>query len=147
MATTNTPAARSAHGLAWLNGLNAGGKPRYFAAKTGGGVTSEGSTEYDGGSLIPEPVAGPATIENIVVTLRYKPGIDHTAVKALRRQVGSYTDTLNVLDTDAQFRPIPGVEPDVYPGALLVGVGGIDLDRNGTDARTCDLTFQVSVEA
>lgn len=147
MATTNTPAAREAHGLAWLNGINAGGKPRYFASKTGGDVTAESSTEYDGGSLVPEPVAGPATIANIVLTLRYKPAVDHAAVKALRKQVGSYVDTLNVLDTDAQFRPLPGVEPDVYPGALLVGVGGINLDRNGTGARTCDLTFQVSVEA
>lgn len=148
MATaTATPAARSAHGLVWLNGLNAGGRPRYFAAKTGGGVTAESSTEYDGGSLVPEAIAGPATIENIVVTIRYKPAQDHAAIKQLRKLVGSYTDTLNVLDTDAQFRPIPGVEPDVYPGALLVGVGGIDLDRNGTDARTCELTFQVAVEA
>lgn len=144
---TNVNGARASECLVWTSKITAGGQPRYFQAKTGGGVTAGSSTEYDGGSKVPEIATEPASIDNIVTTLRYKPALDHNVVKRLRGMVGVYTDTLNVLDTDADFRPIPGVTPDVYPNAVLVGVGGIDMDRNGTDTRTCDLTWAVSTEA
>ena len=145
--TVVTKAASVSECLVWDSRLTSGGQPRYMAAKTGGGVSAEASTEYDGGSKIPEQSTSPATIENFVCTLRYKPAIDHAALKRLRKLVGSYTTTLTSLDTDADFKPIPGVDPDVFPNALLIGVGGIDFDRNGTGTRTCQLTYAVTTEA
>jgi hypothetical protein len=147
MATTVARAANVSEALVWDSRLISGNAPRYMAGKTGGGVSTETTTEYDGGSKVAEQSSAPSTIENVVCTLRYKPAIDHAMIKGLRKQVGNYVTTLNMLDTDADFKPIPGVEPDVFPNALLVGVGGIDYDRNGTGTRTCQLTYAVSVEA
>ncbi len=140
-------AAKSRDALVWLSRISQGGKPVYFAAKTGGGVTSDSSTEYDGGSLVPEVTTAPPQVEDVVITLRYQPARDYATLKKLRQQVGSYTDTLNVLDTDSQLNPIPGVPASVYPNAVLKGISGIDFDANGSDTRTCQLTFAVGSEA
>jgi hypothetical protein len=144
---TNVNWARESDALVWTSKLKAGGQPRYFQSKTGGARSAGSSIGYDGGSKIPEVTTEPATTANIVTQIRYKPAIDHEVIKYLRSVVGSYVDTLNVLDTDEDFRPIPGVTPDVFPNAVLVEVGGIDVDRNGTGVRTCDLTWAVSAEA
>jgi len=141
------PAAKSRNARVWLSRISQGGQPVYFSAKTGGGVTADSSTEYDGGSLVPEVTTAPPQTENIVVTLRYNPNRDYSILKKLRPLVGSYTDTLNVLDTDAQLNPIAGVPATVYPGAVLVGMSGIDYDANGDETRTCQLTFAVGTEA
>ena len=145
MAQSN--AAKSNHAKVWLSKILQGGQPRFFAAMTGGEVSADVTKEFDGGSLTPESSAGAPQIGNITITLRYKPQVDAAFLKKLRAQVGVYRDTLTVLDTDANLNAIAGVTPRVYPDALLVRVGGIDFDANGTDTRSCELEFACDSEA
>lgn len=144
---TSVDYAASKNCRVWLGKLNQGGQPVYFSAKTGGGVTAESTKFYDGGSLIPIVTTAPPQTEDVVVTLYYQPRRDYAVLKKLKSLVGSYTDTLNVLDTDAQLNPIPGVPATVYPDAVLTGMSGIDYDANGTEQRSCQLTFAVGAEA
>jgi hypothetical protein len=141
------PTAKARNARVWLSRISQGGQPVYFSAKTGGGRTSDSTSEYNGGSLTPEVSTAPPQTEAIVVTLRYDPSRDYAILRKLDDQVGSYTDTLNILDTDAQLNPIPGVPATVYPNAVLTGMSGIDYDANGSDSRTCQLTFAVGARA
>lgn len=139
--------SKSNHAKVWLSKILQGGRPRYFAAQTGGEVSADVSKEFDGGSLIPFSTASASQIGNITITLKYNPQVDAVFLKKLRKQVGTYRDTLTVLDTDANLNAIAGVEPRVYPDALLVRVGNPDYDVDGKDTRTVELEFSCDSEA
>lgn len=145
MATNN--AAKQSHALVWLSRITQGGSPIQFSAMTGGTKSSEASQEFDGGSEDPEVTTSPATTEDITVTLRFKPGRDAKMLKNLRAQVGTYTDTMTVLYTDPNRKPLPGVEPIVFSEAVLRSASLPAFDRNSTETATIDLVFAVTKEA
>lgn len=121
------------------------GFPGYFATKEGGEITAETSKVWDGGSLKPESMSGPAETSNVTVGRPYRPLVHGPLLKALARQVGSYRTTVSVYDTDPDLGPVG--EPTVYANALLVRLARPQHDAGSSDASTFELEFAVDEEA
>lgn len=121
------------------------GIPGYFATKTGGEITSESSKVWDGGSLKPESMSGPAETGNVTVTRPYRPGLHNAVLKRLAKQVGRYRTTVSVWDTDPDLGPVG--QPTVYADALLVRLMRPDADAASSDSSTFELEFAVDEEA
>lgn len=117
----------------------------YFANKEGGDVEAETSQVWDGGSLKPENMAGPATTGNVTVSRPYRPAIHGPILKRLAKQVGRHRTTVSVWDTDPDLGPIG--EPVVYADALLVRLARPEADASSSDASTFELEFATDGEA
>lgn len=113
-----------------------------FATKGGGNVTSELTKVYDGGKLRPDLISGPSEADNITVSRPYDPLRDAGIIASLRQQVGSYTATLSVQQTDRTLRKIGS--PTVYPDALLVGLTEPEFNADSGDAAMFELEFAIS---
>lgn len=113
-----------------------------FATKGGGNVTSELTKVYDGGQLRPDLISGPSEADNITVSRPYDPVRDAPIIKRLRQQVGSYTVTLSVQQTDRNLAKVGS--PTVYADALLVGLTEPEFDAGSGDAAMFELEFAVS---
>lgn len=114
----------------------------YFATKTGAETTSEVTREFDGGSLEPELLAGPASTSDLVCSRPYKPERDAHLVRLYRPLVGRLRKTVSVQATDADLVAVG--RPTVYPNALLIGVSEPDTDANSGTASRVQLTFAIS---
>lgn len=112
-----------------------------WASKTGGEVTADVATVWDGGKLTPVKLSAPATTGNIVVGRPYYPRRDGLITRQLRRFVGRRRFTVSVQDTDADLVPIG--QPTVYSDALLVRCTPPDHDASSSDAGTMELEFAV----
>lgn len=121
------------------------GFPGYFATKTGGDVEAETSEVWDGGSLKPENMSGPATTGNVIVARPYRPGIHAPILKNLAKNVGRHRTTVSVWDTDPDLGPIG--EPVVYANALLVRLARPEADAASSDAGMLELEFATEGEA
>lgn len=113
----------------------------YFATKTGGRTASEVTREFDGGSLEPEILTGPASTEDITVSRPYKPERDAHLVRLFRPLVGRLRHTVTFQPTDADLVAVG--KPTVYPGAVLIGVNDPDSDANSGQAARVELTYAI----
>jgi len=121
------------------------GWPGYFATKTGGEVTAEVGKEWDGGSLKPENLAGPAETGNVTCGRPYRPSVHGPIRKAWAKQVGRLRTTVSVWDTDPDLGPIG--QPTVYANALLVRLTPPEADASSSAAGRIELEFAVEEEA
>lgn len=114
----------------------------YFATKTGGNITADSNKVYDGGNPVPEVVTGPSTPENITVGRPYDPQRDGPVVKRLRAQVGSWTTTVSVTETDRDLVAVSG--PTVYPNAVLVSINEPEANAGSGDPVNFEIEFAVA---
>ena len=121
------------------------GFPGYFANKEGGEIEAESSQVWDGGTLKPETMAGPATTGNVTVSRPYRPTVHGPILKRLAKQVGRYRTTVSVFDTDPDLGPVG--QPVVYANALLVRLTRPEADASSSDPSTFELEFAVEEEA
>lgn len=113
-----------------------------FAAKSGGGITSEVSKIWNGGDLTPDVIAGPPEVENVTVTRPFEMGRDDKLLSDYRKKVGSWTTDIVVTPADGNMTPTGS--KTVYSGALLVGIKEPDADASSSDAATIELEFAIS---
>lgn len=137
--TPNAPAA------ARQQLVEVAGIPGYFATKEGGEITAEATKVWDGGSLKPESMSGPAETSNVTVSKPYRPLVHGPILKSLAKQVGAWRTTVSVWDTDPDLGPVG--EPTVYADALLVRLARPNHDAASSDSGTFELEFAVDEEA
>jgi hypothetical protein len=113
----------------------------YFADKSGGDVTSEAVKVYNGGTLVPDVLAGPSEVDNIVVTRPFNRVRDNAKIKQLRSQVGRWRTTVSVTPTDEDL--IADADPTVYSDALLIGFTEMEVSASSGDVSTYALSFSV----
>lgn len=115
----------------------------YFMTKSGGNISSDVSKVYDGGSLTPDLLTGPAEADNITVSRAYDPLRDAKLLAKLRKDVGRFTATVSVTPTDRNLAPLSKVPATVYSKATLIGLTEPDMDASSGDASTYELEFAV----
>jgi hypothetical protein len=114
----------------------------YWAEKSGAEIKSDTNKVYDGGSLVPDVIAAPAEIDDVVVTRPYDPDRDQAVINLLKRRVGQWTTTISVTPTEADLT-VASAPGDTYPNALLTGVSPPESDASSGDAAEIELTFSV----
>lgn len=112
-----------------------------FASKQGGNISAEASKVYDGGSLTPDVLAGPAEVENITVTRAYEYSRDAALLAKLRPKVGTLLTTITVTPTDANLVTLGS--PTIYPDALLIGLTEPETDASSGESSPYSLEFLV----
>lgn len=112
-----------------------------FAQKSGGDISADAAKIYDGGSLTPDVLAGPAEVGNITVTRSVEHARDAATLKTLRSKVGQYEATITVTPTDANLVTLGS--PVIYPKALLIGFTELEADASSGEAATYSLEFLV----
>lgn len=113
----------------------------YFQTKTGGNITATGTKVFDGGSKVPDIIAGTPDTENITVARAYDSVRDGALCRALRQQVSSWVTTVSVTPTDADFNAVE--QPTVYSNARLLEFHEYDVDSSSGDAAMFELVFGV----
>lgn len=111
----------------------------YFSSKSGGDVEGDVTTVYDGGSLKPEKLGGPAAPGQVTVGRPYDPERDAPVLRRLRGIVNRWRTTVSVQPTDGDLTPIG--PPTVYANALLVRVSDPEHDAESGDAARLELVF------
>lgn len=113
-----------------------------FMTKSGGGITSDATKIYSGGSNTPSIITGVPEIENITIGRAYDQGRDDAMLSTLRSQVGRFAATITVQETDANYAT-GALKKAVYTG-VLVGITEPDYDSSSGDAAMVELEFAVS---
>lgn len=134
--TEGTIASQS-HSLVTVEGIDG-----YWATKSGGEVSADIGTAWDGGADYPEMIAGKASTSDVTVSRPYRRGRDDVLRRRLLPQVGRLRATVSDQDTDEDGMAIG--EPTVYPRALLRQVSAVDTDASGSDPKRLELVFAVS---
>jgi hypothetical protein len=111
-----------------------------FMTKSGGGITSDATKIYSGGSNTPSIITGVPEIENITIGRAYDSGRDDLMLQTLRSQVGRFTATITVQETDANYTA-GTLKKAVYAEAVLVGITEPDYDSSSGDAAMVELEF------
>jgi hypothetical protein len=114
----------------------------YFAERTGGEMSSDASREFDGGSLTPEVLAGPATPGDLTVRRPYKPERDAELLRRLRPLCGRWRTSISSTPTDRDLVAVGS--PTVWTG-VLTGVNDPEADASSGDAARIELTFAVEL--
>lgn len=114
----------------------------YWAKKTGAEIKSATNKVYDGGSLVPDVIAAPAEVADIVLARPFDPDRDQSLVNLLKRRVGQWTTTVSVTPTEADLSVI-SVAGDTYPNALLISIAPPEADASSGDSAEVVLTFSV----
>lgn len=116
----------------------------YFATRTGGETTADAAREFDGGSLTPEILTGPAQTGDLTVGRPYKPERDAHLIRLYRPLVGRLRKTITVQPTDADL--VARGKPTVYNG-VLIGISDPEANAGSGDAARVELTFAVETVA
>lgn len=116
----------------------------YFSTRTGGEMTSDASREFDGGSLTPEVLTGPATPGDLTVGRPYKPERDAELLRRLRPLVGRWRTSVASTPTDRDLVAVGS--PTVWQG-VLIGVNDPEADAGSGDAVRIELTFAIELVA
>lgn len=106
---------------------------------TGGGLTSEVTRDWEGGSSVPDLLSGPPTAEDIEVTRTYDSVRDAAIVARLRPLVGRGRFTLTKQPLDANDFRVG--KPITYPNCVLLSVTDPESDASSSDAAEFALTF------
>lgn len=115
----------------------------YFAAKTGGEVTSDANKVYDGGAMKPDIVASPPETSDVTLTRPYDPDLHQDLIQRLKARVGSWRTTVSITPTYTDLTAVKAT-PTVHENALLIGVREPESDASSGDAADFELTFAVS---
>lgn len=113
-----------------------------FMTKSGGGITSDATKIYSGGSDTPSIITGVPEIENLTIGRAYDQGRDDVLLSTLRKQVGRFDATITVQETDANYAT-GSLKKAVYTGKL-VGITEPDYDSSSGDAAMLELEFAIS---
>lgn len=116
----------------------------YFAKRTGAETTADATREFDGGSLTPEVLTGPATTGDLVVRRPYKPERDADVLRRVRPLVGRWRTSISATPTDRDLVAVG--KPTVWTG-ILTGVNDPEADAGSGDAAEIELTFAVELVA
>lgn len=111
-----------------------------FMTKSGGGIASDSTKIYNGGSKTPEIITSTYEVENITVGRAYDSARDGAVLKKLRDQVGKFETTITVQETDEDF-VTTGKPAVVYAKARLVGITEPDYDSGSGDPAMLELEF------
>ena len=113
----------------------------YYQTKTGGNIVATGTKVFDGGSKVPDIIAGSPDTDNITVSRTYDEVRDGDVCRALRQVVSSWVTTVSVTPTDADFNAVG--PPTVYSNARLLEFHEPDVDSSSGDAAPYELVFGV----
>jgi hypothetical protein len=133
------PIAAARQGLVRVSGITG-----YFATNSEVETTADASREFDGGSMVPEVLTGPATTGDVTVGRPYKPERDAAIVRKLRPLVGRWRTSLSITPTDRDLAPVE--KPETLT-AVLIGVRGPATDANSSDPKRIELTFAIETVA
>lgn len=114
----------------------------YWSKKTGAELKSAVNKVYDGGSLVPDVIAAPAEVADIVLARPFDPDRDQAVMNLLKRRVGQWTTTISVTPTEADLT-VASVPGDTYPNALLIALTPPEADASSGDSAEVSLTFSV----
>lgn len=120
------------------------GVPGYFARHEGRETAADTSREFDGGSLDPEVMAGPATPGNITISRPWRPSRDAEIARELERVCGRSWRTVTIQPTDPD---LVKVGRPFISQALLVRVRFPNSDANSGTAARLELEFAVQRNA
>lgn len=115
------------------------GLPDYYATQSGGEVTAETTTHYDGGTDLPDVMAGPRVTSNLVAGRGYDAERDQPIIDRLEKLVGRWRTTVTKQPTDPDWTPVGA--PKSYPNSLLVRVTPPETDANSSSVATYELEF------
>ncbi|WP_288797844.1 hypothetical protein [uncultured Arsenicicoccus sp.] len=121
------------------------GWPGYWATREGGEVEAETAKVWDGGSLKPSTLTGPAETGNVTVSTPYRPGRHGALASKYAKLVGRWRTTIKVYDTDPDLVAVG--QPIVYADALLVRLKRPEGDAASSDSGVIELEFAVDGEA
>lgn len=113
--------------------------PGTFRTMSGGGAEAEVTRDYDGGSEVPDLLAGVPEYEDIELVRTVDEVADAKWLTRMRQGVGRVTATVSRQATDANMVAIG--RPTVYPACLLVGFTEPETDASSGDASEVTLTF------
>lgn len=113
--------------------------PDTFAQFSGAAVEADSSPVWEGGSLYPEQLGGPATTGDIEVTRPYRALRDQPLIHKLQKLVGSAFFTVTRQPTDADFVKVG--KPATYPECLLKAVKVPESDASSGEGATWSMTF------
>ena len=125
--------------------IRVAGIPGYFATKAGGKTSAAVAKVWDGGSLDPENLAGPAETENLTLGRPYRVSRDQPMIDTYEPLVGRFLTTVSIAPTDRNLVPL--TKPRVYVDSLLVGVTPPDGDAASSDPATVEVEFAVKLPA
>ena len=115
------------------------GTANKFMTKGGGSVSADSTKIYDGGSKTPAIITGISEVENITVGRAFDNARDRAMLATLRPQVGRFTTTIKVQETDADYVAVGN--PVVYADAVLVGITEPEYDSGSGDPAMVELEF------
>lgn len=110
-----------------------------FMTKSGGSVSADSTKIYNGGEKTPYIITGISEVENITVGRAFDSARDSAMLQKLRPLVGSFTTTINVQQTDANYVAVG--KPTVYAEAVLVGINEPEYDSGAGDPAMVELEF------
>jgi hypothetical protein len=114
----------------------------YFVSRTGGDNQANIQAVYDGGSLVPDLVAGRPRPTNVVVTRVWDPERDGPIHHDYGNRVGRWTTNITIQPTDADLTPVG--EARTYPGAKLARMGEPPADAQSDDPSRWEAEFAVA---
>lgn len=112
----------------------------YWARKQGGETAADSAKAWDGGSLTPSVLMGPASTGDVTLERPYRVERDASVVARLRRVVGRSSHTITVQPTDIDLVPVGA--PEVYNGVLM-RVRSPEPNAAEGGAATVELVFAV----
>lgn len=118
------------------------GLPGYYQRWAGGHVNGDTSESFDGGSDVPDLIAGPPKAEDITIGRDYDPNRDEPILRALRPLVTKWRTTLTRQPSDGDYVPVG--PPVVYAGALLKRINEPETDSGSNTPGRYELIFAVA---
>lgn len=114
--------------------------PDNWMTKSGGNVTTDSVKVYPGGSKTPVILTGVPETDNITVSRAYNATTDAAMLKTLRTEVGSWTGSMTIVETDPDWTAI---NKTTYGTCILVGVTVPEYESTSSDPATIQLEFAV----
>lgn len=120
--------------LVHVNGISGN-----WRTSTGGSLNADTSTDYNGGSDIPDLLGGIPVADDLEITRTFDPVRDLALLEKLRREVGRGRYTVTKQATDANFVKVG--KPLTYPRCLLKGINDPESDAASADVSEITLKF------
>ncbi len=114
----------------------------YWMTKGGGDLAADSNKIYPGGQKVPVIITGVSEVDNITVGRAFEVVRDRPILKSLRSQVGTFTTTITMVDTDPDFNASGGSIVS-YAGAVLVGITEPEYDSASGDPAMIELEFAI----
>ena len=114
----------------------------FFVSRTGGDNQANIQRVYDGGSLVPDLVAGRPVPTNVVVTRHFDPDRDGPILTAFSPQVGRWTTTVHIQPCDESLSPTG--EARIYSAAKLARLSEPSANAQSDDPSTFEAEFAVA---